>query len=104
MKKKVKVKTTAVTQRLAMGHTFIALITVGSRHAINIQPRFGNQRYSPQIGSPFLISAPSFTRTSTTTPDMGAPTDPGSDVAFSRDTVSTAEFLSSTETARTYAK
>jgi hypothetical protein len=49
-----------------------------------------------------LISWPSFTLTSTTTPDMGAPTDPGSDVAFSRETVSTAEFLSSTETARTY--
>jgi len=33
---------------------------------------------------------------------MGAPTEPGSDVAFSRETVSTAEFLSSTDTARTY--
>lgn len=54
-----------------------------------------------QIGSPFLISWPSFTRTSTTTPDIGAPTEPGSAVAFSRDTVSTAEFLSSTDTART---
>lgn len=56
---------------------------------------------SPQMGSPFLISAPSFTRTSTTTPDIGAPTEPGSDVAFSRETVSTAEFLSSTDKART---
>lgn len=33
---------------------------------------------------------------------MGAPIDPGSFVAFSRETVSTAEFLSSTDTARTY--
>lgn len=33
---------------------------------------------------------------------MGAPTEPGSEVAFSRETVSTAEFLSSTDTARTY--
>ena len=36
-----------------------------------------------------------------TTPDIGAPTEPGSEVAFSRETVSTAEFLSSTGTART---
>ena len=34
--------------------------------------------------------------------NIGAPTDPGSAVAFSRETVSTAEFLSSTDTARTY--
>jgi hypothetical protein len=55
----------------------------------------------PQTGSPFRISWPSLTLTSTTTPDMGAPTEPGSAVAFSRETVSTAEFLSSTDTART---
>ena len=55
------------------------------------------------IISPFLISWPSFTLTSTTTPDIGAPTDPGSEVAFSRLTVSTAADLSSTGTARTYA-
>ena len=55
----------------------------------------------PQRGSPFFISWPSFTLTSTTTPDIVAPTDPGSLVAFSRETVSTAEFLSSMATART---
>ena len=49
-----------------------------------------------------MISCPSLTLTSTTTPDIGAPTEPGSEVAFSRETVSTAEFLSSTDTARTY--
>lgn len=59
-----------------------------------------NADYVPQTGSPFLISWPSLTRTSTTTPDIGAPTDPGSFVAFSRDTDSTAELLSSTDTAR----
>ena len=45
----------------------------------------------PQTGSPFIISWPSLTLTSTTTPDIGAPTEPGSDVAFSRETASTAE-------------
>lgn len=49
-----------------------------------------------------MISCPSLTLTSTTTPDIGAPTEPGAVVAFSRETVSTAEFLSSTDTARTY--
>lgn len=51
-------------------------------------------------GSPALISIPSWTRTSTTTADMGEPMDPGSEVAFSRRTVSMAAFLSSTWTAR----
>ena len=49
-----------------------------------------------------MISWPSLTLTSTTTPDIGAPTEPGTEVAFSREIVSTAEFLSSTDTARTY--
>lgn len=54
-----------------------------------------------QIMSPRLISWPSVTLTSTTTPDIGAPTDPGSEVALSRVTASTATDLSSTGTART---
>ena len=78
---------------------FIALIT--ESNTVNNPHCTTGQRYLPQTGSPFLISAPSLTLTSTTTPDIGAPTEPGSAVAFSRETVSTAEFLSSTETART---
>ena len=78
----------------------MALMTVDEKK-IRKHPRSRFLGHAPQIGSPFLISWPSLTRTSTTTPDMGAPTEPGSLEAFSREIVSTAEFLSSIETART---
>jgi hypothetical protein len=81
--------------------TFMALKTVDVNNKLESTPDPASRRNLPQTGSPFLISWPSLTRTSTTTPDMGAPTEPGSEVAFSRETVSTAEFLSSIETART---
>lgn len=51
-------------------------------------------------GSPDFTSAPSLTRTSMTTPDIGDPTLPGSEEAFSREMCSIAAFLSSMTTAR----
>jgi len=89
------------TKRERKIFTFMALRTNGKILFSTLNSVQPGVFHLPQTGSPFLISWPSLTLTSTTTPDIGAPIEPGSEVAFSRDKVSTAELLSSTDTART---